>query len=248
MSKHIAVAGKGGTGKTTLASMLVRYLVETGKGSVLAVDADFNSTLNEALGLEVEDTIANILADVKKNKVPTGMTKDVFIELKLHQALIETRDYDLLVMGGPQGPGCYCFPSEILKRHLESLDKNYDYMVIDNEAGMEHISREMIENVDILLVISDATAKGVRTAGRIYDLARRLQIGIGAAYLIVTRIADLEPLRGDIEATGLELLGVIPDDPLVTEYDLQGKPLMDLPADSPAVSASMKLFDKLRFN
>jgi CO dehydrogenase maturation factor len=247
MSKHIAVAGKGGTGKTTLASMLVRYLVETGKGSVLAVDADFNSTLNEALGLEVSDTIANVLADIKKNKVPTGMTKDVFIELKLHQALIETRDYDLLVMGGPQGPGCYCFPSEILKRNLESLDKNYDYMVIDNEAGMEHISRETIENVDILLVISDATAKGVRTAGRIYELAKRLQIRIGAAYLLVTRIADPEPLRSDIEATGLELLGVIPDDPLVTEYDLQGKPLMDLPADSPAVSASMKLFDKLRF-
>jgi CO dehydrogenase maturation factor len=247
MSKHIAVAGKGGTGKTTLASMLVRYLVETGKGSVLAVDADFNSTLNEALGLEVSDTIANVLADIKKNKVPTGMTKDVFIELKLHQALIETRDYDLLVMGGPQGPGCYCFPSEILKRNLESLDKNYDYMVIDNEAGMEHISRETIENVDILLVISDATAKGVRTAGRIYELAKRLQIRIGAAYLIVTRIADPEPLRSDIEATGLELLGVIPDDPLVTEYDLQGKPLMDLPADSTAVSASMKLFDKLRF-
>ena len=247
MSKHIAVTGKGGTGKTTLASMLVRYLVETGKGSVLAVDADFNSTLNEALGLEVSDTIANVLADIKKNKVPTGMTKDVFIELKLHQALIETRDYDLLVMGGPQGPGCYCFPSEILKRNLESLDKNYDYMVIDNEAGMEHISRETIENVDILLVISDATAKGVRTAGRIYELAKRLQIRIGAAYLLVTRIADPEPLRSDIEATGLELLGVIPDDPLVTEYDLQGKPLMDLPADSPAVSASMKLFDKLRF-
>jgi len=247
MSKHIAVAGKGGTGKTTLASMLIRYLAENRKGSVLAVDADFNSTLNEALGLEVEHTIANILADIKKNKVPTGMTKDVFIELNLHQALIETNDYDLLVMGGPQGPGCYCFPSEILKRHLESLDKNYDYMVIDNEAGMEHISRELIERADILLVISDATAKGVRTAGRIYDLARHLKIEIGAAYLIVTRIDDLEPLRSEIEATGLELLGAIPDDPLVTAYDLQGKPLMDLPADGPAVGASRKLFDKLRF-
>ncbi len=172
VSKHIAIAGKGGTGKTTLAAMLIRYLVEAGKGSILAVDADFNSTLNDALGLKVEATIANILADAKQNKVPTGMTKDVFIELKLHQALIETRDYDLLVMGGPQGPGCYCFPSEILKRGLETLDQNYDYMVIDNEAGMEHISRKTIEKIDILLVISDATAKGVRTAGRIYGLAQ----------------------------------------------------------------------------
>jgi CO dehydrogenase maturation factor len=247
MSKHIAVAGKGGTGKTTLASMLVRYLAEAKKGAILAVDADFNSTLNESLGLKVENTIASILADVKKNKVPTGMTKDVFIELKMHQALIETDDYDLLVMGGPQGPGCYCFPSEILKRHLEVLDKNYDYMVIDNEAGMEHISRGTIERVDIMLVISDATAKGVRTAGKLYDLARRLKIRIGEAYLVVTRISDpdLEPLRDDIESTGLKLLGVIPNDPLVAAYDMEGRPLADLPDDSPAVKASRDLFVKL---
>ena len=210
------------------------------------MDADFNSTLNEALGLEVENTIANIMADVKDNNVSSGMTKDMFIELKLHQALIETKDYDLLVMGGPHGPGCYCFPSGILKRHLMTLDNNYDYMVIDNEAGMEHISRETIVDVDILLVISDATTKGVRTAGRIYNLAKSLKIEIGAAYLVVSRIDKLDLLENEIEATGLDLLGLIPNDPLITEYDLRGKPLKDLPADSLAVSASMKLFEKLR--
>jgi CO dehydrogenase maturation factor len=127
-----------------------------------------------------------------------------------------------------------------------TLDNNYDYMVIDNEAGMEHISRETIVDVDILLVISDATTKGVRTAGRIYNLAKSLKIEIGAAYLVVSRIDKLDLLENEIEATGLDLLGLIPNDPLITEYDLRGKPLKDLPADSLAVSASMKLFEKLR--
>lgn len=245
MAKHLAVAGKGGTGKTTIASFLIRYLVENRKGSILAVDADFNSTLNEALGLKIEKTISSILVDVKKNRVPTGMSKDMYIELMLHQAMIETNDYDLLVMGGPQGPGCYCFPTEILKRHLDNLDKNYDYMVIDNEAGMEHISRQTIENADIMLVVSDATAKGVRTAGRIYELAKSLNIRIGEAYLIITRIDDPTPLQSSIEITGLKLLGVIPFDPLVAEFDLAGKPLLELPGDSLAVSAALEMFGSI---
>lgn len=245
-SKHIAVAGKGGTGKTTTAALLIRYLIENKKGSILAVDADPNSNLNEALGVKVENTISNILVDVKKNNVPTGMTKQTYLELKLHQSLTETQYYDLLVMGGPQGPGCYCFPTELLKKHMEILDNNYDYMVIDNEAGMEHISRQTIENVDILLLISDPTAKGVRTVGKIYELAKSLRIEIGEAYLIVTKTEDASGLMDEIEATGLKLLGVIPDDPFVAEYDLKGKPLMELPGDSAAVKASRELFGKLK--
>jgi CO dehydrogenase maturation factor len=246
MAKHIAVAGKGGTGKTTVASFLVRYLIQKQMGSILAVDADPNSTLDEALGLKIEKTISSILADAKKNNVPAGMTKDVFIQLELHQSLVETENFDLLVMGGPQGPGCYCFPTHILKRHIGMLDKNYDYMVIDNEAGMEHISREVIENVDIMLIISDASAKGVRTAGRIHELAVALNINIGEAYLIITKLHDSTPLQKDIDKTGLKLLGVIPWDPLVEEYDLTGKPLMDLPGDSPAVSAALQMLASLR--
>lgn len=244
-SKHIAVAGKGGTGKTTTAALLIRYLIENKKGSILAVDADPNSNLNEALGVKVENTISNILVDVKKNNVPTGMTKQTYLELKLHQSLTETQHFDLLVMGGPPGPGCYCFPTELLKKHMEVLDNNYDYMVIDNEAGMEHISRQTIEDVDILLLISDPTAKGVRTVGKIYELAKSLKIEIGKAYIIVTKTSDVSELMDEIKATGLELLGVIPNDPLVAEYDLKGKPLMELPEDSPAVKASRELFEKL---
>ncbi len=247
MAKHIAVAGKGGTGKTTTASLMVRYLIENKKGAILAVDADPNSNLNEALGVEVQNSISDILFDIKKNNVPTGMTKDVFLDLKLHQALTETKYFDLLVMGGPQGPGCYCYPTELLKHRINVLDQNYAYMVIDNEAGMEHISRETIENVDIMLVISDATSKGVRTAGRIYELAKSLKIQIGEAYLLVTKIEDPSSLQKEIDATGLKFLGAVPYDPLVAEYDLKGKPMMELPADSPAVRVTREMFEKLSF-
>lgn len=247
MAKHLAMAGKGGTGKTTIASLLIRYLMEQKKGSILAVDADPNANLNEALGLDVPNTISSILVDIKKNNVPTGMTKETYLQLQLHQALVETEYVDLLVMGGPQGPGCYCFPTDLLKRHLSVLDKSYDYMVIDNEAGMEHISRQTIENVDAMFVVSDATAKGVRTAGRIYELAKSLNIEIGEAYLIITKISDPEPLQSEILASGLKLLGVIPNDPLVVEFDLKGKPMMELPDDSPAVRAAREMFGKLSF-
>ncbi len=246
MAKHIAVAGKGGTGKTTVASFVVRYLVEERKGSILAVDADPNSNLNEALGVEVAHTISSVLVDIKKNKVPAGMSKEIYMDMMLHKALIETEAFDLLVMGGPQGPGCYCYPNELLKRKMEVMDKNYDYVVIDNEAGMEHISRQTIENVDVMLVISDPTAKGVRSAVRIYELAKSLNIKIGKAYLVITKTDDPEPLKEEFKKSGLEFLGVIPYDPLVAEYDLQGKPLIQLPEESVAWSAARKLFEEIQ--
>lgn len=247
MAKHIAMAGKGGTGKTTIAALLIKYLIEKKKGSILAVDGDPNANLNEALGLKVENTISKILADIKKGNVPTSMTKETYLQFELHRALVETDYVDLLVMGGPQGPGCYCFPNDILKRHLASMDRSYDYLVVDNEAGLEHISRKTIENVDIMLVISDPTAKGIRTAGRIYQLAKSLNINIGDAYLIVTKISDPAPLQKEINATGLQLLGVVPHDPKVVEHDLKGISMLDLPDDSAAVIATRDMFDKLKF-
>lgn len=244
MPLHIAVAGKGGTGKTTLASLIIRHLVEGGKGPVLAVDADPNSNLNEAMGLEVTGTVADLLAGMKDgHSVPSGMTKDVYIEYRLNAALTEGEHVDLLVMGGPEGAGCYCFPNDVLKRYVQRLSANYRYLVMDNEAGLEHLSRRIAQEVDVLLVTSDATARGVRSAGRVKALVESLATRVGRMYLVLTRASeeDARQLGREIAQTGLELAGIIPPDPLVSQYDLEGRPLFGLPAASAAVRAVEQL-------
>ncbi len=249
MTKRIAVAGKGGTGKTTLSALLIRYLIEAHPGkSILAVDADANANLNEALGVKVHDTIGTILEDTKKpNAVPTGMTKDIFIEYRLSQAMVEENAFDLLVMGNPQGPGCYCYPNDLLKSYLEKLSKNYDFMVIDNEAGLEHLSRRLLPMIDLLLVTSDSTARGIRSAGRVKDIVEKVQIAVSKMGLVVGRSyqGDTAQLKEEVEQTGLELFGEIPHDPKVAEFDLKARALFELPSDSPAVEASKLLFKGL---
>jgi CO dehydrogenase maturation factor len=246
MARTIALAGKGGTGKTTCAALLIRCLVERGETPVLAVDADANANLNEVLGLRVEATLGGAREEMKRGAAG-GMTKDVFMEMKLQQAVVEARGFDLVVMGRPEGPGCYCAANTLLTQSLEKLIGNYRYVVVDNEAGMEHISRLTTKHIDTLLVVSDPTYRGIQAAARIMELTAELGLKIGRRVVIVNRArpqqtAAIERALGEFR---LELLGVIPEDPELQHFDLLGKPTLELPAGSPAVSAAYRLFSRI---
>ena len=247
MAFSIALAGKGGTGKTTIAGLLIKYLVHNDKKPVLAVDADSNANLNEVLGLEVADTLGNAREEMKKGVVPGGMTKDVFMSMKLEQAVVEDEGYDLVVMGQPEGSGCYCAANTLLTGFLERLTGNYPYVVMDNEAGMEHISRLTTSNVDILLIVADTSRRGLQAGLRIDKLAKDLNIGVGKSYLILnqTKEGPSEGVIDILKKENLELIGTIPEDQVVYEYDLEGRPTIDLPEDNPAVKAAFDIFGKI---
>jgi CO dehydrogenase maturation factor len=245
VSFTIAVSGKGGTGKTTLAGMILRYLLETGKKPVLAVDADSNSNLNEVLGVDVRTTIGEA-REMMKQDVPTGMTKDIWFEYKVQEALIENRGFDLIAMGRPEGPGCYCAANTLARKCLDLLTGNYSYIVIDNEAGMEHFSRLTTRDVDLLFVVSDPSRRSILTAGRIRDLIRELDLRIVREVLIVNRTqGELTPeALEEIRRQRLELGGTVPVDETIYQYDLNGKPTFQLPEESKAVQAARRIFEK----
>lgn len=246
----VAVAGKGGTGKTTLAALLLRHLTEKpGRQAILAIDADPNSNLGEAIGLESTSTIADLLEETKAEKpLPAGMTKSQFIQFKLQGALVEGDKIDLLSMGTPEGPGCYCYPNDLLRGHMAELAKNYDFLVLDNEAGLEHLSRRVAQDVDYMVVTSDATARGIRSAARVAELMRTLKTKVGGAGLVVTKVRgadELEALGPEIDKVGLPLLGTVPYDEGVVRFDLEGKALAGLPAASGAVRAAEEIAKKI---
>ena len=242
----IAFAGKGGTGKTTLAGILIRYLVDKGLTPVLAVDADANANLNEVLGLEVRETLGEAREQMKKC-VGSGMTKDVFMEMKIQEAVVESDGFDLIVMGRPEGAGCYCAANSLLRQYLERLIGNYKYIVMDNEAGMEHLSRLTTNNIDALLAVSDATRRGLQAASRIVSLAEELKLDIRDKYVLVNLAKDgqAEDIKEAADAFGLELIGVVPEDEGIRAYDLKGIPTMKLPSDNKALQAAYEVFDRL---
>ena len=247
MPYSIALAGKGGSGKTTMAGLLIKYLVRSDKTPILAVDADCNANLNEVLGLEVKDTLGNAREEMKKGIVPGGMTKDIFMEMKLEEAMVEAPGYDLMVMGQPEGAGCYCAANTLLTGFMERLADNYPYVVMDNEAGMEHISRLTTKDVDILLIVTDTSRRGLQAAFRIDELARSLNIGVGKSYVVINQVKNgmSEKALEMIDSAGLELAGTVPEDDTIYEYDFNGQPTIEMPENSPSVQAAFEIFEKI---
>ncbi|HEY5501034.1 MAG TPA: AAA family ATPase [Candidatus Humimicrobiaceae bacterium] len=246
---NIAVAGKGGTGKTTVSALMIRILIESQKGTVLALDADPNSNLNEMLGVKVTKTVGELVENFKKDgaALPKGMYKDQMVEMNLHQSVIEGKGFDLLVMGRGEGPGCYCAANNLFKRYIDMLQKNYSYVVMDNEAGMEHISRKTTTNVNFLFLISDPSIRGILTAARLRDLAKELKINAEKIFLIVNRIngnLDLK-LKEYISEQKFEILGLINSDEAISDIELSGKSVFDLPDNSISLNQVKEIIKKL---
>ena len=248
----IAVAGKGGVGKTTICGMTIDYLVSGNKGPVLVVDADANCNLNEVLGVEVETSLGAIREEMAqaelKKTIPAGMTKADYAEYKFGSALIEEDDFDMLVMGRTQGKGCYCFVNGVLKTQMDKYTKNYRYVVMDNEAGLEHVARGTLPHVDTMLLISDCSRRGIQAVGRIAQMIDEMELKPGRMGLIVNRAPGgvlNAAVQEEIEKHGLNLFGVLPQDDTVYEYDCEGKPSSQVPADAPVKVAVRELMKSL---
>ncbi len=235
----IAVAGKGGVGKSTISSLVVRHLIARKEQPVLAVDADPNNTLGDKLGINADVTIGDLREETLKTKydAPAGTPKQRMIECQVQQAIMEGNGFDLLVMGRGEGPGCYCSVNNMLRSFLEEVTAGYRHIMVDNEAGMEHLSRRTNARVDLMLVVCDATPTGMVTAKRIAELARELGIVRGRMGLVINRTtAPYDPAAARA-LTGLDLLACVPEDPAIAESERTGMSLLCLPDDSPAVTA-----------
>lgn len=246
MGYIIALAGKGGTGKTTIAALIVRCLKEKKMGSVLAIDADPNSNLAEALGVSPGDNVGAILDNmaIDPHKLPAGMVKERFIQLQVQAAIQEEDGFDLLSMGKPEGPGCYCYVNNVLRGLMTKLIKDYDYLVVDNEAGLEHLSRRTTRFADILIVVSDASSVGLKSARRIIELVKSLKFEVKKSFLVVNRF-NKNIQMDKIKETGLEHLGNLPLEPQIEDLSLLGKSVFDLKSDAQVLIALNALGDKI---
>jgi CO dehydrogenase maturation factor len=249
MGYRIAVGGKGGVGKTTLAALIIRSLLKKGRTPILAVDADPNTNLPEAVGLPCETTVGTLLAQFIDDKasIPPGMTKERYLQVKMNEAISEGKGFDLIAMGRGEGPGCYCYPNLMLRGFVEKLADNYAYVVFDNEAGMEHLSRRTEERIDDMLLVSDPSLRGLRSVRRIHELIRELKLDVARTSLVLDRAPDSLPavLQEEIAQCGIPWIGTVPTDGQIEALDLARKPLTDLPDSSPSVLACERILAAL---
>ncbi len=249
MSCVIAMAGKGGVGKTTVSALIVRYFVRHLSDPVLAIDADPNSNLGETLGLIIEKTVGDIREDFMKDPqgVPSGMDKVLYLEMLMNQVLMEEKNFDLLVMGRQEGQGCYCMVNNILNRFADELESNYRYLLVDNEAGMEHLSRRTSGKVDMLLMVTDYALRGLRAVGRINGMLGDLKLDVRQKGLIVNRAPERlsQAFLDEAAQIGVPILCTIPQDDNLLEFDMERRSLLELPDDSPAVLAVNGLMEKI---
>ena len=252
MPHTIAVAGKGGVGKTTTCGMIIDYLCKKGDGPVLVVDADANANLNEVLGVGLETSLGQIREEMAqaelKGTVPKSMTKADYAEMKFSDALIEEDDFDMLVMGRTQGEGCYCFVNGMLKRQMDKYVPNYSYVVMDNEAGLEHVARGTLPHVDTMLLISDCSRRGIQAVARIQEMIGDLGLNPGQMGLIVNRAPNGaldDGIRAEIDKHGLKLFGVLPHDESVYRCDCDGEPSAKLPENDPMKTALRQIMKNI---
>lgn len=252
MSLTIAMAGKGGVGKTTIAALIVRYFAKHIQKPLLAIDADPNSNLGETLGLKINKTIGDIREDFMRDpqSIPSGMDKVVYLEMLMNQILIENHMFDLLVMGRQEGQGCYCMINNILNRFTSELSKNYEYLLVDNEAGMEHLSRRTDKNVDILLMVSDYSLRGLRAVKRINEMLSKLKLKVKQKGIILNRSPEKldEIFLKEIKQIGIPILSIVPDDKNLLEFDMQKLSLLDLRDDSLSALSVKGFMDKINGN
>lgn len=260
MTITIALAGKGGVGKTTIAGMVVKYLAQSQNGTILAIDADPSSNLNMVLGLDLEWTVGDIredmLSQVKTSltaggaamgALPGGVSKHEYLDYEIRSSLAEGIQFDLIAMGRSEGPGCYCAVNHNLRDVVDSISKNYRYVVIDNEAGMEHLSRRTTRDVDHMLIVTDPTQRGLVAAQRIAELRTELDIRVENAYLILNRLTgDMPPaLEKAIQQLPIPLLGVVPSDSDLMDFEFSGRPLVDLGDDSPVFRSVAEMMEQI---
>jgi CO dehydrogenase maturation factor len=238
----IALSGKGGTGKTTTSSLLVRAFIDMNETPVLAVDADPNANLHEALGVSVHETLGSMREEAFSRHIPPGMNRHDYVRLRFRQALVESEGFDLVAMGRPEGSGCYCFANDLLSECMGELERDYHFIIIDTEAGMEHIARGTIGTPDLLLIVSDPGARGLRTITRIREIAT--QLGLGKEKIKVV-FNQYKSGTAPIDIGDEVPIAIIPDDPAVEAADLAATPVSQIPDSSPARVAVRRLAEKI---